>query len=106
MNPYTWGRGDTRRLSTRDFPAAVLALVDARLGGRFCVDCRAAGIVTPDDVPLEVDHLQPLALGGTNEHINLTWRCRSHNRGRGARRDAPPVPRWMRVRKASDKHQT
>ena len=48
MNPRQWGKGDRRRLSARDYPPAVLALVDDRQGGRFCVECRALGIVTPD----------------------------------------------------------
>lgn len=86
-----WGRGDTRRIATRDFPGEVLALVDERLGGRFCVECRALGVDPPEGEPLEVDHLQPLARGGDNHHRNLTWRCRSHNRGRGARSALAPA---------------
>jgi hypothetical protein len=56
--------------------------------------------VTPPDVPLEVDHLQALANGGTNEHLNLTWRCRSHNRAKGAKKAGTPPgrPRWERRR--------
>ncbi len=96
-----WGRGDKRRIATRDFPAEVLALVDQRLGGRYCVECRALEIETPADVPLELDHLQPLSLDGDNGHLNLTWRCRSHNRGRGNRpAGAPPRrPKWERRRR-------
>lgn len=98
----SWGQGHTRRISTRDFPAEVLALVDERLGGRYCVECRAIRLVTPDTEPLEVDHLQPLARGGDNNHRNLTWRCRAHNRGRGARSALAPArqPRWARKRQA------
>lgn len=98
VDAYSWGRGDTRRLTTSDIPREVVALVDARLEGRYCVDCRAGDFVTPADVPLELDHLQPLSKGGDNHHLNLTWRCRSHNRGRAARRDAPTVPKWARKR--------
>ena len=87
----SWGRGDTRRIATRDIPAEVLALVDERLGGRYCVECRALGLTPPASEPLEADHLQPLATGGDNHHTNLTWRCRSHNRGRGARSALAPA---------------
>lgn len=99
-NPLTWGRGVTARIDARDFPPGVLALVDERMGGRFCEDCRALGIVTPDDVPLELDHKQPLAKGGDNHHLNLRWACRSHNRGRRDRSLRSPAgrPRWSRRR--------
>jgi hypothetical protein len=97
-----WGRGDRRRIATRDFPAEVLALVDERQGGRFCVECRALGLVTPAAEPLEADHLQPLSRGGDNHHGNITWRCRAHNRARGARSALAPArqPRWARRRRA------
>lgn len=96
MNPYEWGKGDKRRLSSRDFPPEVIALVEKRQGGRFCEDCRALGLVTPPEIPLEVDHKQPLAKDGTNHHLNLRLACRSHNRGRGARplELRPPRPKW------------
>ena len=97
-DPRAWGRGDTERLATRDFPAEVLELVDERQGGRFCVPCRETGRQPPADEPLELDHLQPLSKGGDNHHLNLRWACRAHNRGRGARRDAPARPRWERRR--------
>lgn len=101
-HPLDWGRGDHRRIATRDFPAAVLALVDERQGGRFCVACRELGLEPPSDVELQVDHKQPLARGGDNHHLNLRWLCESHNK---ARRDAPingPIgrPRWERRRRA------
>lgn len=95
---HSWGRGVSTRVATRDFPASVLALVDERQGGRFCVTCRAHGITTPDGEPLEIDHMQPLSKGGDNHHRNLRWLCRAHNRGRGARRDAPDVPRSATAR--------
>jgi hypothetical protein len=96
----SWGRGDTRRLSVRDYPAAVLALVRERLRGWACVDCVALGLTPPDDEPLEVDHLRPLARRGDNHHLNLTVRCRSHNRARGAgsANAEPRRPKWERRR--------
>ena len=98
-----WGRGDTRRVATRDFPAAVLALVDERQGGRACAACRAAGLQTPGDQPLEVDHLQPLARGGDNAWTNLQWLCRDHNRGKSARPSPPSTPLWARGQPGSQK---
>ena len=98
MNPRQWGQGDQRRIATRDFPVAVLALVDERLRGRYCVDCKTLGLEAPDGEPLEIDHMKPISQGGDNHHLNLTWRCRSHNRARGARapRTTPIRPAWER----------
>ena len=93
-----WGRGDTRRVSTRDIPAAVKALVDERQGGRFCVECRKAGRTPPTDVPLVLDHMRPLSRGGDNHWSNLRWLCEGCNLGRGNRRDVQAVPRWARGR--------
>ncbi len=94
MNAETWGKGDTRRLSLRDVPPGVLELVDRRQGGRFCGLCREQGLVTPDDEPLVLDHLQPLSAGGDNHHENLRWLCRSHNARRQARALFAGAPGW------------
>lgn len=91
----------TRRIATRDFPPAVLAAVDRRQGGRYCVDCRELGLVTPAGEPLELDHLQPLSKGGTNDASNLAWKCRAHNRARGNRAGRPREPKWARGPKRS-----
>lgn len=95
-----WGRGVTRRIATAELPGEVLALVDERQGGRFCTACRGLELVTPADVPLEIDHLQPLSQGGDNHHMNLRWACRSHNRSRKDKRASAPLrrPRWERRR--------
>ena len=100
MNPRQWGRGDHRRLATRDFPPKVLALVDERQGGRHCAKCRELGVEPPPDQPLQIDHIQPLSEGGDNHHLNLRWLCRAHNCGRGARKEAgrPRTPKWARAR--------
>lgn len=104
-----WGRGDKRRLSVRDYPPAVVQLVDERLGGRRCVDCVALQLVTPASEPLELDHLQALARGGDNHHLNLTWRCRSHNRAKidKSALETPELPAWHRraVRAGGDRHE-
>lgn len=81
-DPHDWGRGDSRRLKTSQIPAAVLALVEARDGGRRCVACQRLGVRTPAAEPLEIDHKQALARGGTNHWSNLQWLCRGHNRAK------------------------
>lgn len=95
-----WGRGDRSRIPSSAFPAAVLALVEERVGHRSCVDCDALGLVPPAEEPIEVDHVQALARGGDNHHLNLTFRCRSHNRSKCARpaNEAPRRPKWERRR--------
>ena len=44
--------------------------------------CQYCGRKSPD-VILEVDHITPVAEGGTNEMINLITSCRDCNRGKG-----------------------
>lgn len=47
--------------------------------------CQYCGRMAPD-VILEVDHIKPVAEGGTNSMINLITSCRDCNRGKGKRR--------------------
>ena len=93
---YTWGRGDTRRLCTRDIPAEVVELVTEQQGGRFCAACRQQDLTTPANEPLQLDHMRPLATGGDNSYRNLRWLCRGHNLARGARTRADRLPPWAR----------
>ena len=44
--------------------------------------CQYCGRMAPD-VILEVDHIKPVAEGGTNKLINLITSCRDCNRGKG-----------------------
>ena len=44
--------------------------------------CQYCGKSAPD-VVLEVDHIKPVAEGGTNDIINLITSCRDCNRGKG-----------------------
>ena len=46
--------------------------------------CQYCGAKAPD-VILEVDHIKPVADGGTNEILNLITCCRDCNRGKGKR---------------------
>lgn len=47
--------------------------------------CQYCGRMSPD-VILEIDHIKPVAEGGTNDLINLITSCRDCNRGKGKRR--------------------
>ncbi len=47
--------------------------------------CQYCGKSSPD-VILEVDHINPVAEGGTNDLTNLITSCRDCNRGKGARK--------------------
>lgn len=44
--------------------------------------CQYCGRMSPD-VILEVDHIEPISEGGTDDLINLTTSCRDCNRGKG-----------------------
>lgn len=46
--------------------------------------CQYCGKSAPD-VVLEVDHLKPVAKGGTNDILNLITACKDCNRGKGAK---------------------
>jgi 5-methylcytosine-specific restriction endonuclease McrA len=63
-------------------PILRAAGADERGIGGTCAVCRRPGI--PGN-PLEVDHIRPRALGGTDDESNLRAVHRSHNRGDGAR---------------------
>lgn len=45
--------------------------------------CQYCG-ATPPQVLLEVDHIEPIALGGTNDSDNLVTACEPCNRGKAA----------------------
>ena len=47
--------------------------------------CQYCGRMAPD-VILEIDHIKPVAEGGTNDMINLITSCRDCNRGKGKRK--------------------
>lgn len=47
--------------------------------------CRYCGRMAPD-VILEVDHIHPVAEGGTDDMVNLITSCRDCNRGKGKRK--------------------
>ena len=47
--------------------------------------CQYCGAKAPD-VILEVDHINPVKLGGTNEIMNLVTSCFNCNRGKSAKK--------------------
>lgn len=52
--------------------------------------CRYCGR-RPPEVVLEIDHVVPVAEGGTNEHLNLVTSCVDCNRGKAAKVLSDPV---------------
>lgn len=89
-----WGRHVRERV---EIPDEVLALVEERMRGVYCVACRELGLVTPPHVALQIDHIQALAAGGDNHHLNLQWLCEDHNKAKSARPvTAPKTPAWAR----------
>lgn len=58
-----------------------------RILGRDGHQCTAApnGHRCPTTTRLHVDHIVPLANGGTNDDTNLTTLCDTHNQAKGAK---------------------
>ncbi len=91
----TWGRGDQTRLAVHQLPHAVLQRLADR-DGPGCAECTRVGLTPPTSEPLEVDHRQPISLGGDNHWTNLQILCRYHNRSRGNRAADPRrLPTWL-----------
>ena len=69
--------------------------------------CQYCGRMSPD-VILEVDHIKPVADGGTNDLLNLITSCRDCNRGKGKRRldDCSEVKKQQaRIKELSEKNE-
>jgi 5-methylcytosine-specific restriction endonuclease McrA len=64
---------------TRHIPAAVRDEVFVRDGGQ-CTFCSAEGKRCEETQRLQVDHIEPFALGGSHEPENLRLLCPAHNR--------------------------
>ena len=60
-------------------PAGVEWRVIKKAKGR-CKDC---GCTAEDGFKMHIDHIVPLAKGGTNAFDNLCLRCERHNLGKG-----------------------
>ena len=66
-------------MGRRPIPLGVRFRVLAR-SGFTCSYCGASAA----DVMLEIDHVLPVALGGTNDEANLVASCEVCNLGKGA----------------------
>ena len=64
-------------------PAGVEWRVIKKAKGR-CKDC---GCTAEDGFKMHIDHIVPLAKGGTNNFDNLCVRCERHNLGKGTKDD-------------------
>lgn len=67
---------DTRRgapVAVERIRGGRLKVIRERIGLRDEYTCRMCGRVTVDG---EVDHIVPLALGGSNSDFNLQWLCK------------------------------
>lgn len=85
--PLQMGQFESRVLQHRQqIPAAVRSLLVQR-DGDLCRHCGSG-----EDI--EVDHIHPVALGGTDEALNLQLLCRRCNR---AKRDQPAVWYWQQT---------
>lgn len=59
---------------------------------RDCFMCRYCG-AAPDESELQIDHIVPIAKGGTNSLLNLITACRLCNAGKGTRTaENVPIP--------------
>lgn len=76
--PYT---PPVRRAVRRSIPAGVRFAVFHAAGFR-CVYCGRS--VKEDGITLVIDHIKPVAKGGTNDRSNLASSCRECNAGKGA----------------------
>jgi hypothetical protein len=77
---------------SRHVPAKTRAAVFDRDGHR-CTFVAADGTRCNATRNLQIDHVQPFALGGSNEPQNLRVLCAAHNR-RAAEHVFGPLPRW------------
>lgn len=64
------------RRTTGEFTADDAIAILARQGGK-CAKCEA--------LAEHIDHILPVALGGSNDPANLQWLCAFHNLSKGAR---------------------
>ena len=78
-------------LARRPLPRAVRDAALAKAGGACEFTDPRTGARCGDRVRVEVDHVLPKALGGTDEAINLRCLCATHNRSEAERELGP---RW------------
>ena len=85
------------RRARRHIPAAVRRAVWRRCGGACCYQDPLTGVTCGSTHLVQIDHIVPLAQGGSDDISNLRLRCAVHNRRRDPRcasyRSATPPPR-------------
>jgi len=75
------GQAPTRAVSSRDHYATLLRAWDDARGGWLCATCR---VLVTDRTDAHVDHIVPLARGGSNDRENLRVLCARCNLQKGA----------------------
>ena len=73
------------RRSRRHIPAAVRRAVWRRDGGTCCYRDPLTGVTCGSTHLLQIDHIVPVAQGGSDDIANLRLRCAVHNRRRDPR---------------------
>ena len=85
------------RNARRHIPAAVRRAVWRRYGGACCYQDPLTGVTCGSTHLVQIDHIVPVAQGGSDDISNLRLRCAVHNRRRDPRcasyRSAPAAPR-------------
>ena len=81
----------------RHIPVAVRRAVWRRYGGACCYQDPLTGVTCGSTHLVQIDHIVPVAQGGSDDISNLRLRCSVHNRRRDPRcasyRSAPAAPR-------------
>ena len=73
------------RRARRHIPAAVRRAVWRRDGGACCYHDPLTGVTCGSTHLVQIDHIVPVAQGGSNDIANLRLRCAVHNRRRDPR---------------------
>ena len=82
------GERRPRATITRAIPAAVRRHIWLRDGGRCTYRDPDSGRCCGAQHLLQIDHIQPFAIGGANSEGNLRLLCAAHNRARGRKQAA------------------
>ena len=95
--PPTAPESARARRTRRHIPAVVRRAVWRRYGGACCYQDPLTGVTCGSTHLVQIDHIVPVAQGGSDDIVNLRLRCAVHNRRRDPRcanyRSAPAAPR-------------
>ena len=96
--PPTAPESARARRARRHIPAAVRRAVWRKYGGACCYQDPLTGVTCGSTHLVQIDHIVPVAQGGSDDIPNLRLRCSVHNRRRDPRcasyRSAPAGARW------------